>query len=224
MDGLQLFVKRWVDLANCWPTEARCSRLYHNTPVHKSEQESVVYFLEKGLEEKVSSVSGVWELVHFSSGFWVGVRIHWAVWMGLVQGSMVLPVSSLLYWLTYLKVILIIFTINLQSCGFFFCLSVSELAVAPCFHLSNFLSPFANGLYPFSGTKPFRSTWQAEKAYSLVILLVSMVFEDSHIKNEKPIFIYTLYTQKCKEETKIGRSNREEDGIVGWRREYEGDS
>ncbi|MGE9575291.1 hypothetical protein ACQP3C_30105, partial [Escherichia coli] len=60
---------------------------------------------------------------------------------------------------------------------------MSELAKVPCFHPSNFISPFANGRHPISGTKPFRSTWQAEKAYSLVILLVSMMFEDSYIKN-----------------------------------------
>lgn len=66
----------------------------------------------------------------------------------------------------------------------------------------------------FQAQKPFRSTWQAEKAYSLVILLVSIMFEDSHIKNEKLIFIYTLNIQKCKE-TRIGRSSREGGGREG---------
>lgn len=202
MDGLQLLVKRWVDLANRWLTNTRCSGIYRNTPVHKSEQEAVAYFSEKGLEEKVSSVSGVWELVHFSSGFWMGVRIHLAVWMGLVQGSMMLPVSSLVYWLAYLKVILIIFTINLQSSGalsVFLCLSLQYL---PALILQTSCLILLMDLTLLQAQKPFRSTWQAEKAYSLVILLVRMMFEDSHIKNEKPIFIYTLNTQKMQRRNK----------------------
>lgn len=214
MDGLQLLVKRWVDLANRWLTNTRCSGIYHNTPVHKSEQEAVAYFSEKGLEEKVSSVSGVWELVHFSSGFWMGGRIHLAVWMGLVQGSMMLPVSSLVYWLAYLKVILIIFTINLQSSGalsVFLCLSLQYLP-APILQTSCLI--LLMDLALFQAQKPFRSTRQAEKAYSLVILLVRMMFEDSHIKNEKPIFIYTSNTQKMQRRNKNRKIKQE----GGWKR------
>lgn len=66
----QLPVRRWADLAHCWPTEARHSGMHHNTIVCKSEEEVVAHSLGKGLEKKVSSVSGAGKFFYLGSG-WV---------------------------------------------------------------------------------------------------------------------------------------------------------
>lgn len=55
---LQLPAESWVDLANCWAIGIRQVK-YIKTLIHYSEKEAVAAPCGKGLEEIISSVSGL---------------------------------------------------------------------------------------------------------------------------------------------------------------------